>query len=122
MLPLMDQDYAKVLLLVDDQYKVGSKLKTSPTLQKNSYKLLNLNSWMIFPQVSAFPSTKNVLQQLQEIASSVFFYLVDSSLGRLSGYRLRTASELFQGSHQQGAQEISFSDAYPQTVFSSLIP
>ncbi|XP_029291023.1 ER membrane protein complex subunit 1 isoform X2 [Cottoperca gobio] len=61
MLPVMDQDYAKVLLLVDDQYKV-----------------------------SAFPSTKNVLQQLQEMASSIFFYLVDSSQGRLSGYRLRT--------------------------------
>uniref|UniRef100_A0A3Q0SZM5 ER membrane protein complex subunit 1 n=1 Tax=Amphilophus citrinellus TaxID=61819 RepID=A0A3Q0SZM5_AMPCI len=61
MLPLMDQDYAKVLLLVDDQYKV-----------------------------SAFPSTKNVLQQLQEMASSIFFYLVDSSQGTLSGYRLRT--------------------------------
>ncbi|XP_019723602.1 ER membrane protein complex subunit 1 isoform X1 [Hippocampus comes] len=61
MLPLMDQDYAKVLLLVDDQYKV-----------------------------SAFPSTKNVLQQLQEMASSIFFYLVDSIQGRLSGYRLRT--------------------------------
>ncbi|XP_019944740.2 ER membrane protein complex subunit 1 [Paralichthys olivaceus] len=60
-LPLMDQDYAKVLLLVDDQYKV-----------------------------SAFPSTKNVLQQLQDMASSIFFYLVDSSQGRLSGYRLRT--------------------------------
>lgn len=26
MLPLMDQDYAKVLLLVDDQYKVSAKL------------------------------------------------------------------------------------------------
>uniref|UniRef100_A0A8C5G4T8 ER membrane protein complex subunit 1 n=1 Tax=Gouania willdenowi TaxID=441366 RepID=A0A8C5G4T8_GOUWI len=37
MLPLMDQDYAKVLLLIDDQYKV-----------------------------TAFPSSKNVLQQLQE--------------------------------------------------------
>ncbi|XP_057676107.1 ER membrane protein complex subunit 1 [Corythoichthys intestinalis] len=61
MLPLMDQDYAKVLLLVDNQYKV-----------------------------TAFPSTKNVLQQLQEMASSIFFYLVDSSQGRLSGYRLRT--------------------------------
>uniref|UniRef100_A0A672G0Y0 ER membrane protein complex subunit 1 n=1 Tax=Salarias fasciatus TaxID=181472 RepID=A0A672G0Y0_SALFA len=61
MLPLMDQDYAKVLLLIDDQYKV-----------------------------SAFPSTKNVLQQLQELASSIFFYLIDSSQGRLSGYRLRT--------------------------------
>uniref|UniRef100_A0AAQ6IR12 ER membrane protein complex subunit 1 n=1 Tax=Anabas testudineus TaxID=64144 RepID=A0AAQ6IR12_ANATE len=61
MLPLMDQDYAKVLLLVDDQYKV-----------------------------SAFPSTKNVLQQLQEMATSIYFYLVDSSQGRLCGYRLRT--------------------------------
>ncbi|XP_033824952.1 ER membrane protein complex subunit 1 [Periophthalmus magnuspinnatus] len=61
LLPLMDQDYAKVLLLVDDQYKV-----------------------------SAFPSTKNVLQQLQEVASSIFFFLVDANQGRLSGYRLRT--------------------------------
>uniref|UniRef100_A0A8C2WK34 ER membrane protein complex subunit 1 n=1 Tax=Cyclopterus lumpus TaxID=8103 RepID=A0A8C2WK34_CYCLU len=61
MLPIMDQEYAKVLLLVDDQYKV-----------------------------SAFPSTKNVLQQLQEMASSIFFYLVDSNQGKLSGYRLRT--------------------------------
>lgn len=26
MLPLMDQDYAKVLLLVDDQFKVGGTL------------------------------------------------------------------------------------------------
>ncbi|XP_007246404.3 ER membrane protein complex subunit 1 [Astyanax mexicanus] len=60
LLPLMDQDYSKVLLLIDDQYKV-----------------------------TAFPSTKNVLQQLQEMASSIFFYLVDSSQGRLSGFRLR---------------------------------
>lgn len=60
LLPVMDQDYAKVLLLVDDQYKV-----------------------------TAFPSTKNVLQQLQEMASSIFFYLVDSNQGKLSGYRLR---------------------------------
>ncbi|KAJ8257638.1 hypothetical protein GJAV_G00188030 [Gymnothorax javanicus] len=60
LLPLMDQDYAKVLLLIDDQYKV-----------------------------TAFPSTKNVLQQLQEMAASIFFYLVDSSQGRLSGFRLR---------------------------------
>ncbi|KAM6976627.1 ER membrane protein complex subunit 1 [Aplochiton taeniatus] len=60
LLPLIDQDYAKVLLLVDDQYKV-----------------------------SAFPSTKNVLQQLQEMASSIYFYLVDSSHGKLAGYRLR---------------------------------
>ncbi|XP_066528147.1 ER membrane protein complex subunit 1 [Hoplias malabaricus] len=60
LLPLMDQDYAKVLLLIDDQYKV-----------------------------TAFPSTKNVLQQLQEMASSIFFYLVDSNQGKLSGFRLR---------------------------------
>ncbi|XP_051947214.1 ER membrane protein complex subunit 1 [Xyrauchen texanus] len=60
LLPLIDQDYAKVLLLVDDQYKV-----------------------------TAFPSTKNVLQQLQDTASSIFFYLVDSSQGKLSGFRLR---------------------------------
>ncbi|CAK6951174.1 ER membrane protein complex subunit 1 [Scomber scombrus] len=80
MLPLMDQDYAKVLLLIDDQYKV-----------------------------SAFPSTKNVLQQLQEMASSIFFYLVDSSQGRLSGYRLRTARLVDRadlgGSHANGGTE-----------------
>ncbi|XP_043081217.1 ER membrane protein complex subunit 1 isoform X2 [Puntigrus tetrazona] len=60
LLPVIDQDYAKVLLLIDDQYKV-----------------------------TAFPSTKNVLQQLQDSASSIFFYLVDSSQGKLSGFRLR---------------------------------
>ena len=56
-------------------------------------KLVKWHPCVIFPQVSAFPSTKNVLQQLQEMASSIFFYLVDSSQGKLSGYRLRTASE-----------------------------
>ncbi|XP_052340531.1 ER membrane protein complex subunit 1-like [Oncorhynchus keta] len=60
LLPVIDQDYAKVLLLVDDQYKV-----------------------------TAFPSTKNVLQQLQEKASSIFFYLIRSDQGNLSGFRLR---------------------------------
>ncbi|XP_055788673.1 ER membrane protein complex subunit 1-like isoform X2 [Salvelinus fontinalis] len=60
LLPVIDQDYAKVLLLVDDQYKV-----------------------------TAFPSTKNVLQQLQEMASSIFFYLIHSDQGNLSGFRLR---------------------------------
>ncbi|XP_029580082.1 ER membrane protein complex subunit 1 isoform X2 [Salmo trutta] len=60
LLPVIDQDYAKVLLLVDDQYKV-----------------------------TAFPSTKNVLQQLQEMASSIFFYLIHSEHGNLSGFRLR---------------------------------
>ncbi|KAK3519101.1 hypothetical protein QTP70_016312 [Hemibagrus guttatus] len=59
LLPIMDQDYSKALLLIDDQYKV-----------------------------TAFPSTKNVLQQLQEMAYSIFFYLVDSSQGKLSGFRL----------------------------------
>lgn len=29
LLPLMDQDYAKVLLLVDDQYKVSGTAETS---------------------------------------------------------------------------------------------
>ena len=33
-----------------------------------------------------------MLQQLQEMASSIFFYLVDSNQGRLSGFRLRKAS------------------------------
>lgn len=57
----------------------------------------NVDHWLvIFLQVSAFPSTKNVLQQLQEMASSIFFYLIDSSQGRLSGYRLRTVSLLSQ--------------------------
>ncbi|KAM9430719.1 ER membrane protein complex subunit 1-like [Salvelinus alpinus] len=60
LLPVIDQDYAKVLLLVDDQYKV-----------------------------TAFPSTKNVLQQLQEMSSSIFFYLIRSDQGNLSGFRLR---------------------------------
>uniref|UniRef100_A0A8C9UPP6 ER membrane protein complex subunit 1 n=1 Tax=Spermophilus dauricus TaxID=99837 RepID=A0A8C9UPP6_SPEDA len=60
LLPVMDQDYAKVLLLIDDEYKV-----------------------------TAFPATRNVLRQLHEIAPSIFFYLVDAEQGRLSGYRLR---------------------------------
>ncbi|KAM9036858.1 ER membrane protein complex subunit 1-like [Sarcophilus harrisii] len=60
LLPIMDQDYAKALLLIDDEYKV-----------------------------TAFPASRNVLRQLQEMASSIFFYLVDSERGRLSGFRLR---------------------------------
>ncbi|XP_006866390.1 PREDICTED: ER membrane protein complex subunit 1 isoform X4 [Chrysochloris asiatica] len=60
LLPIMDQDYAKVLLLIDDEYKV-----------------------------TAFPATRNVLRQLHELAPSIFFYLVDAEQGRLSGYRLR---------------------------------
>ncbi|XP_054250881.1 ER membrane protein complex subunit 1 isoform X1 [Indicator indicator] len=60
LLPIMDQDYAKVLLLIDDEYKV-----------------------------TPFPATKNVLRQLEEIAHSIFFYLVDAEQGKLSGFRLK---------------------------------
>uniref|UniRef100_A0A8D2CKX1 ER membrane protein complex subunit 1 n=1 Tax=Sciurus vulgaris TaxID=55149 RepID=A0A8D2CKX1_SCIVU len=60
LLPIMDQDYAKVLLLIDNEYKV-----------------------------TAFPATRNVLRQLHELAPSIFFYLVDAEQGWLSGYRLR---------------------------------
>ncbi|KAJ7411192.1 ER membrane protein complex subunit 1 [Pitangus sulphuratus] len=60
LLPIMDQDYAKVLLLIDDEYKV-----------------------------TAFPATKNVLRQLEEIAHSIYFYLVDAEQGKLSGFRLK---------------------------------
>uniref|UniRef100_A0A452G684 ER membrane protein complex subunit 1 n=1 Tax=Capra hircus TaxID=9925 RepID=A0A452G684_CAPHI len=60
LLPIMDQDYAKVLLLIDDEYKV-----------------------------TPFPATRNVLRQLHELAPSIFFYLVDADQGRLCGYRLR---------------------------------
>nr|XP_033778407.1 ER membrane protein complex subunit 1 isoform X2 [Geotrypetes seraphini] len=59
LLPIMDHDYAKVLLLIDDEHKV-----------------------------TAFPATKNVLHQLKDVASAVFFYLVDSDQGRLTGFRL----------------------------------
>ncbi|XP_032057421.1 ER membrane protein complex subunit 1 isoform X2 [Aythya fuligula] len=70
LLPIMDQDYAKVLLLIDDEYKV-----------------------------TAFPATKNVLRQLEEIAHSIFFYLVDAEQGRLSGFRLKkdlTTEEIWE--------------------------
>ncbi|XP_038602282.1 ER membrane protein complex subunit 1 isoform X1 [Tachyglossus aculeatus] len=60
LLPIMDQDYAKVLLLIDNEYKV-----------------------------TAFPATRNVLRQLEDIAPSIFFYLVDAEQGKLSGFRLR---------------------------------
>ncbi|KAG9482776.1 hypothetical protein GDO78_011426 [Eleutherodactylus coqui] len=70
LLPIMDHDYAKVLLLLDDQHKV-----------------------------TPFPSTKYVLQQLQELSSTVFFYLVDSEKGKLSGLRLHkdlTTEEIWE--------------------------
>ncbi|KAG8431720.1 hypothetical protein GDO86_020301 [Hymenochirus boettgeri] len=59
LLPVMDNDYAKVLLLLDDQHKV-----------------------------IPFPTTKNVLQQIHELAPTIFFYLVDVEKGKLSGLRL----------------------------------
>eukprot|EP00079_Xenopus_tropicalis_P031908 XP_017945679.1 PREDICTED: ER membrane protein complex subunit 1 isoform X1 [Xenopus tropicalis] len=59
LLPIMDNDYAKVLLLLDDQHKV-----------------------------IAFPATKYVLQQLQELAPTIFFYLVDAEKGKMTGLRL----------------------------------
>uniref|UniRef100_H9GS91 EMC1 first beta-propeller domain-containing protein n=1 Tax=Anolis carolinensis TaxID=28377 RepID=H9GS91_ANOCA len=60
LLPIMDQDYAKVLLLIDDEYKV-----------------------------TVFPATRNVLRQLEEMAPSVSFYLADAEKGKLMGRRLR---------------------------------
>ncbi|XP_060614800.2 ER membrane protein complex subunit 1 [Anolis sagrei] len=60
LLPIMDQDYAKVLLLIDDEYKV-----------------------------TVFPATRNVLRQLEEMAPSVSFYLADAERGKLMGRRLR---------------------------------
>ncbi|XP_077167763.1 ER membrane protein complex subunit 1 [Paroedura picta] len=60
LLPIMDQDYAKVLLLIDDEYKV-----------------------------TVFPATRNVLRQLEEMAPSISFYLANVEEGRLTGRRLR---------------------------------
>ncbi|XP_077312429.1 ER membrane protein complex subunit 1 isoform X1 [Lithobates pipiens] len=59
LLPVMDHDYAKVLLLLDSQHKV-----------------------------IPFPATKYVLQQLQELSSTVFFFLIDADRGKLTGLRL----------------------------------
>ncbi|XP_059808019.1 ER membrane protein complex subunit 1 [Hypanus sabinus] len=59
LLPIVDQDYAKVLLLIDDEHKV-----------------------------MVFPSSRNILQQLQNSAPVIFFYLVDPVLGKLNGYSL----------------------------------
>uniref|UniRef100_A0A670J8L1 ER membrane protein complex subunit 1 n=1 Tax=Podarcis muralis TaxID=64176 RepID=A0A670J8L1_PODMU len=60
LLPIMDQDYAKVLLLIDDEFKV-----------------------------TVFPATRNVLRQLEEIAPTVSFYLADTEQGKLMGRRLQ---------------------------------
>ncbi|XP_060114778.1 ER membrane protein complex subunit 1-like [Heteronotia binoei] len=60
LLPIMDQDYAKVLLLIDDEHKV-----------------------------TVFPATRNVLRQLEEMVSSVSFYLADVEQGKLTGRHLR---------------------------------
>uniref|UniRef100_A0A8C2U505 ER membrane protein complex subunit 1 n=1 Tax=Coturnix japonica TaxID=93934 RepID=A0A8C2U505_COTJA len=80
LLPIMDQDYAKVLLLIDDEYKV-----------------------------TAFPATKNVIRQLEEMAHSIFFYLVDAEQGKLSGFRLKkdlTTEESWQVSIPTEVQRI----------------
>uniref|UniRef100_A0A4W3HCC5 ER membrane protein complex subunit 1 n=1 Tax=Callorhinchus milii TaxID=7868 RepID=A0A4W3HCC5_CALMI len=60
LLPIVDQDYAKVLLLIDAEHKV-----------------------------TAFPSSRNILQQLQTSASVIYFYLVDPVQGKLNGFHLR---------------------------------
>ncbi|XP_048375380.1 ER membrane protein complex subunit 1 isoform X2 [Sphaerodactylus townsendi] len=60
LLSIMDQDYAKVLLLIDDEHKV-----------------------------TVFPATRNVLRQLEEMAPSISFYLVDAEQGKLTGRQLR---------------------------------
>ncbi|KAJ1064855.1 hypothetical protein K5549_005664 [Capra hircus] len=60
LLPIMDQDYAKVLLLIDDEYK-----ETVKSLEKS------------------------MLRDSFSLAPSIFFYLVDADQGRLCGYRLR---------------------------------
>lgn len=39
--------------------------------------------------MTPFPATKNVLRQLEEIAHSIYFYLVDAEQGKLSGFRLK---------------------------------
>lgn len=83
----MDQDYSKVLLLIDDQYKVSLIAAADWCFSELKFSLMPWTCPFAL-QVTAFPSTKNVLQQLQEMASSIFFYLVDSSQGRLSGFRL----------------------------------
>lgn len=44
---------------------------------------------ILFFQVTPFPATKNVLRQLEEIAHSIYFYLVDAEQGKLSGFRLK---------------------------------
>lgn len=49
---------------------------------------------ILLAQVTAFPATKNVLRQLEEIAHSIFFYLVDAEQGRLSGFRLKKVQKL----------------------------
>ncbi|KAM4650502.1 ER membrane protein complex subunit 1 isoform 2-T2 [Discoglossus pictus] len=70
LLPIMDNDYAKVLLLLDDQQKVLT-----------------------------FPATKYVLQQLQELSPTIFFYLVDAEKGKLTGLRLHkdlTSEEIWE--------------------------
>lgn len=49
----------------------------------------------MFSQVTAFPATKNVLRQLEEMAHSIFFYLVDAEQGKLSGFRLKKVWKVY---------------------------
>ncbi|XP_043301641.1 ER membrane protein complex subunit 1 isoform X3 [Cervus canadensis] len=89
LLPIMDQDYAKVLLLIDDEYKVCvcRGCRTPRRWWWGSRQ--GAHTAARGPQVTAFPATRNVLRQLHELAPSIFFYLVDADQGRLCGYRLR---------------------------------
>ncbi|XP_043764917.1 ER membrane protein complex subunit 1 isoform X3 [Cervus elaphus] len=89
LLPIMDQDYAKVLLLIDDEYKVCvcRGCRTPRRWWWGSGQ--GAHTAARGPQVTAFPATRNVLRQLHELAPSIFFYLVDADQGRLCGYRLR---------------------------------
>lgn len=45
--------------------------------------------------MTAFPATKNVLRQLEEMAHSIFFYLVDAEQGKLSGFRLKKVWKIY---------------------------
>lgn len=106
LLPIMDQDYAKVLLLIDDEYKVrpvprgGREVGGSlPDWQKRH----SVSSLSSSGQVTAFPASRNVLRQLAEVAPSISFYLVDSEQGRLVGRRLRKVQTPFLWVARNGA-------------------
>lgn len=58
MLPLMDQDYAKVLLLVDDQYKVSGKLKTRLNYSVDCVK--NISSHILHTSTKQYKYFMNI--------------------------------------------------------------